>query len=100
MSEEKGSQGTNDPRDGGYQPNRGCVGSKMSIGGGHPNSKEPTLSLKKFSMMVLLFRSMMALTMVAWQGWFMKASISMEEPISFGVCNGGFGGIMETMGYG
>ena len=72
----------------------------MLGGGGRPNSKAPTLSLKKFAMMVSLFQSMMALTMVAWPGWFMKASISMEEHISLGVFGSGSGGVMVTMGYG
>lgn len=71
----------------------------MSIGGGLPNSKTPTLSHKKFSMMVSLFRSMIAFTMVARPGWFMKASISMDDPGSSRICGGGSDGIMDTTGY-
>ena len=72
----------------------------MLVGGGLPKSKAPTLSCKKFSMMVSLFWSMMALTMVAWLVWFMKASISIGEPISLGIYGSGCGGGAKTMGYG
>ncbi len=89
-----------DPMDGGCHPNRRCVRSVMLVGGGHPKSKVPTLSLKKFSMMVSLCWPMMELTMVVYPSWFMKASIFIQEPIPLGVCGGGSSGVMETMGYG
>lgn len=71
----------------------------MSRGGGLPNSKTPTLCRKKFSMMVSLFRSIMPFTIVAWPGWFMNASISMDDLGSSRFCGGGSDNVMDTMGY-
>ncbi len=61
----KGPLGLDGPMNGGSLPNKGCAGSNISKGGGHPKPKTPALSLRKFIMMVSLFLSMMALTMVA-----------------------------------
>ena len=66
---------------GGSYPNKGWEG--FDKGGGLPKSKAPMLSLRKFSMIVSLFFSMMEFTNTAFRGWFMKASMSVGDVVVF-----------------
>lgn len=64
----KGSLGSKVLVNGGTMPYSWCAGSDVSKGGGLPKPKMPMLSRLKFSMMVSLFLSMIALMIVACPG--------------------------------